>query len=143
MRHRCLVVAALLASSAARGWAQDEPRVQRDPPRWQLAASFVKRDSAALRRYLTPDVMIWPPPPDTARRGSAAVRYFIDLASSSRLTRSDFRPREVTADGAYLIEGGEWTLTQGRTRVRARYDMRWRRSGDRWQVSFLRWELFR
>ena len=87
---------------------------QTDPPRWQLAAAFVKRDSVQLRRYLSPDVMIWPPAPDTARRGTAAVDYFVRLALSSRVTQSDFRPRNVTTDGAYLVEEGTWTFAFGR-----------------------------
>jgi hypothetical protein len=120
-----------------------EIAAQTDPPRWQLAAAFVKRDSVQLRRYLTPDVMIWPPAPDTARRGTAAVEYFVRLALSSRVTQSDFRPRNVTTDGAYLVEDGTWTFAVGRSRVRARYDLRWRHAQGRWQVAFLKWELFR
>lgn len=113
------------------------------PPRWQLAGAFVRRDSAGVRRFLAPDVMIWPPAPDTSRRGSAAIAYFQRLAISSSVSRSAFRPRTIRADGAYLVEEGDWTFTYGRTRVRARYDMRWRRINGRWRVSFLRWDLFR
>jgi ketosteroid isomerase-like protein len=120
-----------------------EALAQSQPPRWQLAAAFVKRDSVALRRFLTSDVMIWPPAPDTARRGSVAIRYFIDLALASRVAQSEFRPRSVTTDGAYLIEDGTWTFTHRRTKVSARYDLRWRQSEGRWRVSFLKWELFR
>jgi hypothetical protein len=120
-----------------------EVLAQAQPPRWQLASAFVRRDSVALRRFLAPDVMIWPPAPDTARRGSPAIRYFIDLALASRVSQSDFRPRALTTDGAYLIEDGTWTFTHRRTRVSARYDLRWRLAEGRWQVSFLKWELFR
>jgi hypothetical protein len=116
---------------------------QDQPPRWQLAGAFVRRDSATVRRLLAPDVMIWPPAPDTARRGSAAVDYLQGLALSSRVSRSDLRPRSVTVDGGYLVEAGVWTLTSGRTRVSARYDLRWRQIDGRWRVSFLRWDLFR
>ena len=87
--------------------------------------------------------MIWPPAPDTARRGSVAIRYFIDLALASRVAQSEFRPRSVTTDGAYLIEEGTWTFTHRRTRVSTRYDLRWRQVEGRWRVSFLKWELFR
>ena len=31
---------------------------QDQPPRWQLAGAFVRRDSATVRRLLAPDVMI-------------------------------------------------------------------------------------
>jgi ketosteroid isomerase-like protein len=117
--------------------------VQNPPPRWQLAAAFVKRDSAALRRYLASDVMIWPPAPDTARRGSAAIAYFVGLAVSSQVSRSEFRPRSVTADGVYVIEDGMWSFTHRRVKVSARYDLRWRQAKGRWQVSFLKWDLFR
>ena len=117
--------------------------VQSPPPRWQLAAAFVKRDSAALRRYLASDVMIWPPAPDTARRGSAAIGYFVGLALSSQVSRSEFRPRSVTTDGIYVIENGMWSFTHRRVKVSARYDLRWRQTKGRWQVSFLKWDLFR
>jgi hypothetical protein len=116
---------------------------QDEPPRWQLAGAFVRRDSATVRRLLAPDVMIWPPSPDTARRGSAAISYLQGLALSSRVSRSDLRPRNVQADGQYLVEEGVWILTSGRTRVSARYDLRWRQIDGRWRVSFLRWDLFR
>jgi hypothetical protein len=115
---------------------------QDQPPRWQLAGAFVRRDSATVRRLLTPDVMIWPPSPDTARRGDAAVSYLQGLALSSRVTRSDLRPREVAMDGPYLVEQGVWVLTSGRTKVSARYDLRWRQVAGRWRVSFFRWDLF-
>jgi hypothetical protein len=123
--------------------AGSEARAQAQPPRWQLAAAFVQGDSAALRRFLATDVLIWPPAPDTARRGSPAIRYFVDLAVASRVTQSDFRPRSVTTDGAYLIEDGTWTFTHEGTKVRARYDLRWRLADGRWRVSFLKWDLFR
>lgn len=116
---------------------------QTPPPRWQLAAAFVKRDSLALRRYLAPDVMIWPPAPDTARRGTAAINYFVRLAMSSRVSQSEFRPRHVSSDGNYLVEDGMWSFTHQRAKVRARYDLRWRNANGRWQVSFLKWDLFR
>ena len=116
---------------------------QDQPPRWQLASTFVRRDTAAVRRLLAPDVMIWPPSPDTARRGDAAIGYLQGLALSSRVSRSDLRPRDVTMDGPYLVEDGVWTLTSGRTRVSTRYDLRWRQIDGRWRVSFLRWELFK
>jgi ketosteroid isomerase-like protein len=116
---------------------------QSPPPRWQLAAAFVKRDSIALRRFLASDVMIWPPAPDTARRGSAAITYFLGLALASRVSQSDFRPRKVTADGAYVVEEGMWSFTHRRQKVSARYDLRWRQANGRWQVSFLKWDLFR
>jgi hypothetical protein len=136
MRQFCVL---LLLS----GLAGSEALAQGQPPRWQLASAFVQRDSAALRRFLASDVMIWPPAPDTARRGSPAIRYFIDLALASRVTQSSFRPRAVTTDGAYLIEDGTWTFTHQRTKVSARYDLRWRLADGRWRVSFLKWELFR
>ena len=118
-------------------WAQD------GPPRWQLAGTFVGRDTATVRRLLAPDVMIWPPAPDTARRGSAAIAYLQGLALTSSVSRSELRPRNLRPDGSYLLEQGVWVLTSGRTRVSARYDLSWRRIEGRWRVSFLRWELFR
>ena len=113
------------------------------PPRWQLAGAFVRRDSATVRRLLAPDVMVWPPSPDTARRGSPAISYLQGLALSTRVTRSDLRPADVRVDGPYLVEEGVWVLTSGRTRVSARYDLRWRRVDGRWRVSFFRWDLFK
>jgi len=136
MRQLCVLLLLLSLTGS-------EVLAQAQPPRWQLASAFVRRDSVALRRFLAPDVMIWPPAPDTARRGSPAIRYFIDLALASRVSQSDFRPRALTTDGAYLIEDGTWTFTHRRTRVSARYDLRWRLADGRWQVSFLKWELFR
>jgi hypothetical protein len=116
---------------------------QDQPPRWQLAGAFVRRDSATVRRLLAPDVMVWPPSPDTARRGSAAIGYLQGLALSSRVNRSDLRPGTVTLDGQYLAEKGVWILTSGRARVSATYDLRWRQIDGRWRVSFFRWDLFR
>ena len=116
---------------------------QDQPPRWQLASTFVRRDTAAVRRLLAPDVMVWPPSPDTARRGDAAIGYLQGLALSTRVSRSDLRPDTVSVDGDYLVEQGVWTLTSGRTRVKAPYDLRWRQIEGRWRVSFFRWELFR
>jgi hypothetical protein len=136
MRQLCVLLLLLSLTGS-------EVLAQAQPPRWQLASAFVRRDSVALRRFLAPDVMIWPPAPDTARRGSPAIRYFIDLALASRVSQSDFRPRALTTDGAYLIEDGTWTFTHRRARVSARYDLRWRLADGRWQVSFLKWELFR
>ena len=129
MRALLLVLAAWLA--------QDQP------PRWQFAGAFVRRDSATVRRLMAPDVMVWPPSPDTARRGSSAIGYLQGLALSSRVNRSDLRPSSMTLDGPYLAEQGVWILTSGRTRVSARYDLRWRQVDGRWRVSFFRWDLFR
>jgi ketosteroid isomerase-like protein len=116
---------------------------QDHPPRWQLAGAFVRRDSATVRRLLAPDVMVWPPSPDTARRGSPAVSYLQGLALSTRVTRSDLRPRNISVDGRYLVEEGIWTLTSGRTKLSTRYDLRWRQVDGRWRVSFFQWDLFR
>jgi len=146
MRHLCLLLLLTISPTgdgrSPGAQPATSPSVQNPPPRWQLAAAFVKRDSAALRRYLASDVMIWPPAPDTARRGSAAVAYFVGLALSSQVSRSEFRPRSVTTDGAYLIEDGTWSFTHRRVKVSARYDLRWRQAAGRWQVSFLKWDLF-
>jgi hypothetical protein len=147
MRHLCALLLLMIsptgdgrapAAQPAAAWP-----VQNPPPRWQLAAAFVKRDSTALRRYLASDVMIWPPAPDTARRGSAAITYFTGLALSSQVSQSEFRPRSVTTDGVYVIEDGMWSFTHRRVKVSARYDLRLRQVKGRWQVSFLKWDLFR
>ena len=145
MRRLKIVLLLLISATGVPQGAAAQTATPRPPapPRWQLAAAFVKRDSAALRGFLAPDVMIWPPAPDTARRGSAAVAYFLGLALASQVSRSDFRPKTLTTDGAYLIEDGTWSFTHRRTQVSARYDLRWRRAGGKWQVSFLKWELFR
>lgn len=142
MRPGGLLLLVLTTGAGAAAAQQAVPRPAA-PPRWQLAAAFVKRDSAALRRFLAPDVLIWPPSPDTARRGSAAITYFVGLALASRVSRSDFRPKVVTGDGAYVIEDGTWSFIHRRTRVSAKYDLRWRHHDGKWQVSFLKWELFR
>jgi nuclear transport factor 2 (NTF2) superfamily protein len=59
------------------------------------------------------------------------------------VSQSEFRPRQVSSDGNYLVEDGVWSFTHRRAKVRARYDLRWRNANGRWQVSFLKWELFR
>ena len=147
MRRLCVLLLLMILPTGNGRSPGAEPApsaaAQNPPPRWQLAAAFVKRDSAALRRYLASDVMIWPPAPDTARRGSAAIAYFVGLALSSQVSRSEFRPRSVTTDGAYVIEDGMWSFTHRRVKVSARYDLRWRQAKGRWQVSFLKWDLFR
>ena len=136
MRRPCVVLLLFLGLGLAR-----EARAQSQPPRWQLAAAFVKRDSVAIHRYLAPDVMVWPPAPDTARRGGAAIDYFLRLSRSATLSRSEFRPRTVSADGDYLVEEGSWIFTHGRSKASARYDLRWRHTEGKWRVSFLRWEV--
>jgi hypothetical protein len=147
MRLLCLLLLLMVSPTGGGRLPGAQPAtsalVQNPPPRWQLAAAFVKRDSVALRRYLASDVMIWPPAPDTARRGAAAIMYFVGLALSSQVSRSEFRPRSVTTDGVYLIEDGMWSFTHQRVKVSARYDLRWRQAKGRWQVSFLKWDLFR
>jgi ketosteroid isomerase-like protein len=147
MRRLCVLLLLMISPTGNGRSPGAEPApsaaVQSPPPRWQLAAAFVKRDSAALRRYLASDVMIWPPAPDPARRGSAAIAYFVGLALSSQVSRSEFRPRSVTTDGVYVIEDGMWSFTHRRVKVSARYDLRWRQAKGRWQVSFLKWDLFR
>ena len=147
MRHYCALLLLMISPTRDGRSPSAQPAtsaaVQSPPPRWQLAVAFVRRDSAALHRYLAPDVMIWPPAPDTARRGSAAIAYFVRLALASKVSRSEFRPRSVTTDGVYVMEDGMWSFTHGRVKVSARYDLRWRHVGGRWQVSFLKWDLFR
>ena len=147
MRHLCVLLVLMIAPAGDGRSPGARPAGaapgQSPPPRWQLAAAFVKRDSTALRRYLTSDVMIWPPAPDTARRGTPAITYFVGLALSSRVSRSEFRPRTVTADGPYVIEEGMWSFTHRRVKLSARYDLRWRQTNGRWQVSFLKWDRFR
>lgn len=147
MRRLCVLLLLLISPTGDGRSPGAQPATaattQNPLPRWQLAAAFVKRDSAALHRFLASDVMIWPPAPDTARRGSAAIAYFVGLALKSEVSRSEFRPRTVTADGAYVIEDGTWTFTHRRVKVSARYDLRWRQANGRWRVSFLKWDLFR
>ncbi len=147
MRHLCVLVLLMISPTGYGRGPEAQPLaaapLQSPPPRWQLAAAFVKRDSAALRRYLASDVMIWPPAPDTARRGSAAITYFVGLALASEVSRSEFRPRSVTTDGLYVVEDGMWSFTHRRVKVSARYDLRWRQVNGRWRVSFLKWDLFR
>ena len=86
MRRLKVVLLLLISATGVPQGAAAQTATPRPPapPRWQLAAAFVKRDSAALRGFLAPDVMIWPPAPDTARRGSAAVAYFLGLALASQ-----------------------------------------------------------
>jgi ketosteroid isomerase-like protein len=147
MRLLCAVLLLMISpTGGARspGAETAAPGPSQNPlPRWQFAAAFVKRDSAALRRYLAPDVLIWPPAPDTARRGAPAIAYFVGLALSSQVSRSELRPRSVNGNGTYVIENGMWSFTHQRVRVSARYDLRWRQAKGRWQVSFLKWDLFR
>lgn len=147
MRHLCVLLLLLISPTGDGRSPGARPAtaasLQNPPPRWQLAAAFVKRDSAALRRFLASDVMIWPPAPDTARRGRAAITYFVGLALLSQVSQSEFRPQAITTDGAYVIEDGMWSFTHRRVKVRARYDLRWRQANGRWLVSFLKWDLFR
>ena len=114
-----------------------------EPPRRELAVAFVRRDTTALRRMLATDLMVWPPPPDTAQRGSRAVGYLLGLVSASRLRYTEFQPHSVTAEGPYTVEDGMWVFRYGGRAISARYGLRWRRDEDRWRVSFLKWDRFR
>ena len=85
---------------------------------WTKLGAFVRRDSATIRRLLAPDVMVWPPSPDTARRGSAAIGYLQGLALSSRVNRSDLRPGNVTLDGRRGRVDPHERTHQGQRKVR-------------------------
>jgi hypothetical protein len=144
MRRSCLVIALLMPSHAAGPTPGPDPLVPAAawlaPPRRELARTFVERDSAALRRLLASDVMIWPPPPDAARRGRPAIDYLLGLAAATRVTHSEFRPRTVSTESGETVEDGVWTFIHRGRMVMARYDLRWRRTHR--QVAFLQWEVF-
>ena len=81
---------------------------------------------------------------NTGPKGNRALDERLSQASERRLEAKEHVFCEGDARShVYLVEDGVWTLTSGRTKVSARYDLRWRRIEGRWRVSFLRWELFK
>jgi hypothetical protein len=108
-----------------------------------LAASFVSRDTTALRALLHPDLIVQPPPPDTGQRSAAAVTYLLTLAAGTAVSESRLEPRTVVPEGPFVFEQGVWLMRIGTRTLRAPYTLRWRAAGPSWQVVLWRWGAFR
>lgn len=114
-----------------------------EPARVALGASFVGGRAAGLRKLLHADLIVQPPEPDSALRGSVATDYLVRLARVSDLTRSELTPTALSREGGFVLERGTWFLEAGERTFRSRYTMRWRESPAGWTVVLWRWTLFR
>ena len=108
-----------------------------------LGAAFAAGDSAGLRPLLHPDVLVQPPPPDSASRGDEAIAYLLGLAARTRVSESRLHPTSVTREGPFLLEEGTWFMGEGDRVLRARYLLRWRPADAGWRVVLWRWTRFR
>ncbi len=108
-----------------------------------LGGSFVSGDSAVLRRLLHPDIIVQPPPPDSARGGNAAIAYLLELAAQTRVVESRLEPRAITPEGPFTFEQGTWLLRIGERGLRSPYTLRWRDTPEGWRVVLWRWGRFR
>ena len=108
-----------------------------------LAAAFVRGDTALLRGLLHPDLIVQPPPPDSASRGDEAAAYLLALAAGSEVSESRLRPTGVSREGPFLLEEGTWFMGADGRILRARYLVRWRPADDGWKIVLLRWSRFR
>jgi hypothetical protein len=108
-----------------------------------LAASFVSGDSAALRRLLHSDLIVQPPPPDSAQQGEAAIEYLLKLAAETTVAESRLEPQMVVPEGPFAFEQGIWLLRSGSRVLRSPYTIRWRAVPYGWQVVLWRWGPFR
>jgi hypothetical protein len=108
-----------------------------------LGASFVARDSAALRQLLDPALVVQPPLPDSARQGPAAAAYMLELAAQTSVSESRLEPIAVVPEGPFVFEQGTWLLRSGDRVLRAPYTLRWRATTAGWRVVLWRWGLFR
>lgn len=114
-----------------------------DRERVALGASFTGQGPGDLPALLHADVIVQPPEPDSARRGSEAAAYLARLASHTAVTESRLEPSAAVREGVFLFEQGTWLMRSGDLWLRSRYALRWRRAGDGWQVVLWRWTLFR
>jgi hypothetical protein len=108
-----------------------------------LGASFVSRDSAALRRLLHPDLIVQPPLPDSAQQGEAAIEYLLMLAAGTSVAESRLQTQMVVPEGPFAFEQGVWLLKEGNRTLRSPYSIRWRAVPYGWQVVLWRWGAFR
>ena len=108
-----------------------------------LAASFVGRRSDVLGRLLHDSVIVQPPLPDSARQGTAAIRYVRDLAVNTQVAESRLTPSAITAEGPFVLEQGIWMLRVGDRPLTGHYTLRWRQTPAGWKVVLWRWSTFR
>jgi hypothetical protein len=123
--------------------ACDRSRARAPDEHARLGGAFVGGDSASLRQLLHPDVIVQPPPPDSASQGAVAIEYLLALAMGSEVSASRLRPTAVTREGPFLLEEGTWFMTTGDRMLRSRYLVRWRPSDGGWRIVLLRWSRFR
>jgi hypothetical protein len=144
-RPRRLIAAALVGLAIGCGSHEQSESADSGLQRARVAlgASFVGGRAKGLRPLLHGDVIVQPPAPDTALRGTEAAEYLERLARSSELTRSELLPVSVGREGGFLLERGAWRLESGDRTFASRYVLRWRESAAGWQVVLWRWTLFR
>jgi hypothetical protein len=107
-----------------------------------LARSFVSGDTAALDLLLHPDLVVQPPTPDSARRGSAAKAYLRDLAANTQVSESRLQPQSMNQEGPFAFEQGIWELRSADRVLRSPYVLRWRSTPEGWRVVLWRWGRF-
>jgi hypothetical protein len=108
-----------------------------------LAGSFVSGDTAELAALLDERLVVQPPSPDTALRGTPARRYLLRLAANTSVAESRFHPEVIQPEGSFAYEQGLWELHTGGNRLLSRYVLRWRKTPVGWRVVLWRWGPFR
>jgi hypothetical protein len=107
-----------------------------------LAGSFVSGDSAALKALLHSDLLVQPPRPDTAQRGSTARSYLLALAANTKLAESRLYPQMVVPEGPFAFEQGIWEVRTGDRVLQSPYVLRWRSTPAGWRIVLWRWGTF-
>ena len=141
---RLLITLILVGGSGAE--AQRHPSGVAAPPtaeRSALGAAFLGGNARGLSALLHADLVVQPPAPDSALRGSAAAAYLTGLAAHTRLTESRLEPEAFIPEGFFLLQQATWVVRAGERVLGSRYHLRWRRTPAGWKVVLWRWTTFR
>lgn len=134
------------------GACKNEKELEPGPPitiwvpehaRAALAGSFLGGNRSALKQLLHDNIIVQPPPPDSARQGPEAISYLLGLADSTTLRDSWLVPTAVVPEGPFLFEQGIWYIRAGDRGLRGNYTIRWRDAPGGVKVVLWRWSRFR
>jgi hypothetical protein len=146
LQHQVGLLIAVILIGVSDAEAQRHPSGVAAPPtseRIALGAAFLGGNARGLRALLHADLVVQPPAPDSALRGSAAAAYLTDLTAHTRLTESRLEPQAFIPEGLFLLEQGTWVVRAGERVLGSRYHLRWRRTPAGWKVVLWRWTTFR